>query len=91
MKLLKIVSADDGKHKYEAQFDNGKNVKFGAKGMNDYTRTHDKNQRERYRERHAKDLAGDYTKPGYLSWYILWGESTDMKENIREYKNKFHL
>jgi hypothetical protein len=29
---------------------------FGAKGMDDYTITKDKEQRKRYRDRHKKDL-----------------------------------
>jgi hypothetical protein len=96
MKLLSVRPATDNKHKYTAVFeqDNGrkKTTHFGAKGMDDYTKTHDKEQRERYRTRHQKDLATkDPSKAGFLSYYILWGESTSIHQNIASYKSKFNL
>jgi hypothetical protein len=74
--------------------DNGRTKKtyFGAAGMDDYTITKDKEQRKRYRSRHKKDLStGDYTRAGYLSWYILWGDSTSRRDNISSYKRRFNL
>ena len=74
--------------------DNGrkKTTHFGASGMDDYTKTKNKEQRARYRSRHKKDLqTGDYTRAGYLSWYILWGNSTSRRENISAYKKRFNL
>ena len=69
-----------------------KTTHFGASGMDDYTLTKDKEQRKRYRDRHKKDLStGDYTRAGYLSYYILWGDSTSRKENIAAYKRRFKL
>jgi hypothetical protein len=63
--------------------------------MDDYTKTHDKAQRDRYRTRHAKDLATTAAKTGVsagaLSFYVLWGDSTDMSRNIAAYKRKFGL
>jgi hypothetical protein len=96
MKLLSVTKASDGKHKYAATFqtDAGrtKTTKFGAAGMDDYTLTHDKEQRERYRTRHKKDLTtNDPTKAGYLSYYILWGDSTSMQTNISQFKRMFNL
>jgi len=65
---------------------------FGAKGMDDYTITKDKKQRTQYRRRHKKDLkTGDYKRAGYLSYYILWGDSTSRKVNIDSYKRRFKL
>ena len=96
MKLLSVNKASDGKHKYAATFqtDTGrtKTTKFGASGMDDYTLTHDKEQRERYRTRHKKDLTtNDPTKAGYLSYYILWGDSTSIQTNISHFKRMFNL
>jgi hypothetical protein len=94
MKLKSVVPADDGVHKYAANFENGrsKTTKFGAAGMDDYTKTKDKEQRARYIKRHQKDLqTNDPTKAGYLSRYLLWGESTSMMENLRRYRNRFNL
>ena len=69
-----------------------KTTHFGAKGMSDYSIHKDKERRERYRKRHQKDLkTNDPTRAGYLSYYILWGDSTSLKSNIEKYKKKFNL
>ena len=92
MKLISVLPARDGVHKYMAKFDTGHITRFGAHGMDDYTKTHDKEQRERYRTRHKKDLeTGDPTRAGFLSYYILWGNSTSMKTNISSYRRRFGL
>ena len=96
MKLQSITESDKAGKKLKAVFvqDNGrtKSVHFGAKGMDDYTLTHDKEQRDRYRTRHKKDLeTGDPTRAGFLSRHILWGDSTSRATNIAAYKRKFGL
>ena len=96
MKLIKVVKSTNPKKKLTAIFkkDDGKEKKtnFGAANMDDYTITKNKEQRERYRKRHQKDLkTNDPTRAGYLSYYLLWGDSTSLKKNIQEYKKKFNL
>lgn len=96
MELLSITPSSKPDKKLVAKFqtDGGrtKSVHFGAAGMDDYTKTKDKEQRARYRARHAKDLTtGDPSKAGYLSYYILWGDSTSLHTNISAYKTKFNL
>ena len=96
MKLLSITPSTKPEKKLMAKFqtDSGrsKTTHFGAKNMGDYTLTHDKEQRDRYRTRHAKDLkSGDPTRAGYLSYYILWGDSTSRTTNIAAYKKRFNL
>jgi hypothetical protein len=59
--------------------------------MDDYTLTGDKEQRERYRARHKKDLKGEPWKAGYLAYYILWGESRSKRENERAYRERFNF
>jgi hypothetical protein len=82
-KLMAIFTKDNGRTK---------TTHFGAAGMDDYTLKKDKDQRKRYRTRHQKDLStGDYTRAVYLSYYILWGNSTSRKENIAAYKKRFNL
>ena len=82
-KLMAVFSLDNGRTK---------TTHFGSAGMDDYTKTKDKAQRTRYRQRHKKDLTtGDYTRAGYLSWHILWGQSTSLRENISKYKSRFNL
>tara|TARA_R110001592_G_scaffold32544_2_gene113870 strand:- start:4627 stop:4920 length:294 start_codon:yes stop_codon:yes gene_type:complete len=82
-KLMAVFTKDNGRTK---------KTYFGSAGMDDYTLTKDKEQRKRYRTRHQKDLqTKDYTRAGYLSYYILWGNSTSRKENISAYKKRFNL
>jgi hypothetical protein len=56
-----------------------KKVSFGAKGMSDYTKHKDIERRSRYRSRHSKDRINDPYAPGFWSWYVLWGESSNLK------------
>lgn len=96
VKLIKIVKSEKEKKKYKAVFkqDNGreKTTHFGASGMNDYTITGDKEARTRYRKRHEKDLkTNDPTRAGYLSMFILWGDSTSIKTNTSDYRKMFNL
>ena len=100
VKLLKIVKSDKPLKKWTAIFkldnDKEKKVDFGYYNKNDlkndYTLHKDKERRERYRKRHEKDLkTNDPMRAGYLSYYILWGDSTSMKKNIASYKKKFDL
>jgi hypothetical protein len=95
MKLIKVVKSTKTGKKYMAVFDNNgrtKTTHFGSSGMDDYTLKGDKEQRERYRTRHKKDLnTGDPTKAGFLSYYLLWGDSTSLQENISAYRRRFNL
>lgn len=96
MKLLKVVKSDKPDKKWMAVFetDGGrtKTTHFGAAGMQDYTQHHDKERRERYRTRHKKDLeTGDPTRAGFLSYYVLWGDSTSFDQNLASYRRRFHL
>ena len=95
-KLISITASHLPEKKYDAHFVSSegreKTVPFGAKGMDDYTKTHDKEQRERYRSRHRKDLqTHNPTSPGYLSWHILWGQHPSMRANLEAYKRRFNL
>jgi len=58
----------------------------------DYTQHKDKQRRSKYLTRHKKDLdRGDYKSAGYLSYYILWGASSNRNTNIKKYKKMFKL
>jgi hypothetical protein len=96
MKLLSIKPSTKTDKKYMATFQNEngrtKVTHFGQATADDYTKTHDKEQRERYRTRHAKDLqTADPTRAGHLSYYLLWGDSTSLQTNISKYKKMFSL
>jgi len=90
---MKLHKSTDATHKYEMEFDDGSRIKFGAKGMDDYTLTHDKDQRLRYLMRHRKNENWNNPKSaGALSRYILWGDSTSIEQNFAAFKRRFpHL
>ena len=102
MKLEKVVKSDAKGKKYSAIFckeadtpckdSDKKKIHFGQENADDYTITKDKDQRDRYRARtksvynkaqpvSASRLAGD----------ILWGDSTSLQQNIKNYKKKYNL
>ena len=101
MKLEKVVKSDAKGKKFTAYFcmcegvskcSKKKKVHFGQENADDYTITKDKEQRDRYRTRHKKDLdTKDPTRAGYLSYYLLWGDSTSLQQNIKDYKKKYNL
>jgi len=69
-----------------------KTTHFGQRGATDYLLSKDKERRSRYRQRHQKDLkTKDPKRAGYLSYYLLWGDSTSLKTNIANYKKKFNF
>jgi len=93
MKLLSIVPSHMATKKLDAKFetDSGRTkiVPFGSKGMDDYTKTHDTEQRNRYINRHSKhENWSKLDSPGALSRWILWGNSTSLLKNISDYKEK---
>lgn len=98
IKLLSVKKLKSGNKKYEAKFEikksNGKTrnktIKFGAKGMSDFTIHKDTERRDRYISRHKKDLrTNDPTRAGYLSMYILWNKKT-FKASLADYKRRLN-
>lgn len=95
-RLLTIDHSTRADKKYMATFqrDDGKFkvVHFGDKSAQDYTQHKDMKRRAAYRARHKKDLGTrDPTRAGYLSYFLLWGDSTNLADNIRSYRNRFGL
>lgn len=87
--LVSVRPANDGKHKYIAIFRNGKQVKFGAQGYEDYTIHRDPVRKANYIKRHASDLrTRDPYRPGFLSMYLLWNKPT-LAESIVDYNKRF--
>lgn len=75
------------------QLDNGRSrtTHFGSAGMDDYTKTKDKEQKKRYLERHRR--RENWNAPmtaGALSRWILWDKPT-RAASISDYKRRFKL
>ena len=75
-------------------YDKGKKVKtthFGSKGMDDFTIIKNKDQKERYLNRHKKRENWDsYMTAGSLSRWILRNKET-IKSSISDYLKRFKL
>ena len=92
IKLLKVLPSKKIGKKYDAYFlldntlINDKNSKWYLPKILDRNVT-----KASYRRRHEKDLeTKDPTRPGYLSYYILWNKKT-LGGSIKHFKNKFKL
>ena len=97
---MNITKSNAKNKKFTAVFSHykdGKKVKikttqFGDSRYESYNQHRDKARRKLYKDRHRKDLAkGNYMDAGYLSYYLLWGESVALKTNISNYKKRFKL
>jgi hypothetical protein len=89
-KQMGLTVSPNPAKKYRYTFSDGKHTDFGSKGMDDYTKTKDKEQRARYLTRHRANE--DWNNPrsaGSLSKHILWGDSTSIQTNLASFKRKF--
>ena len=95
-RLLGIIPSARKNKRFSAIFvlpDNKiKITHFGDSRYESYIDHHDKIRRDKYQRRHKKDLdTGDPTRAGYLSYLLLWSNSTDMNVNIKNYKKLFNI
>ena len=69
----------------------GKKYHFGLKTGNTYIDHKDKKKRENYIKRHS--IREDWSKinAGSLSRFLLWGHSTSLEANIKDYIKRFNL
>lgn len=81
-KYVAIFEYNDGRHK---------TIHFGDSRYQDYTQHKDKNRRYAYWNRHINEINQSPDTAGILSLYILWGDSTSIKKNIKSYVEKFGL
>ena len=70
-----------------------KTIQFGQAGADDYTKTGDKEQRDRYRNRHnnSRENHNVPDTPASASRFILWGDSTSVSANYNSYLKRFGL
>ena len=87
---MKLARSPRANKKWRATFSDGRHTDFGDPQYEDYTQHKDKERRRAYRQRHEKDLATrDPRSAGFLSYYLLWGKSTSLAANVREYERLF--
>jgi hypothetical protein len=69
-----------------------KKIHFGSKYSSSYLDHHDKVKRANYLKRH-RALGEDWNNinAGSLSAFLLWGDSTDLKTNLKNYFHDFKI
>ena len=81
-KLMAVFTKENGREK---------TIHFGSAGMDDYTKTRDKEQRSRYLKRHRRrENWNNPESAGALSRWILWNKET-REASIKDYKKRFNL
>ena len=79
--------------RYRIYMNDGAYYDFGLEGGKTYLDHKDKRKRDNYRKRHyaqEKNSIDNLTRsPSLFSYYILWGNSSDITENIRELNKMF--
>lgn len=59
-------------------------IQFGDASMEDYTQHHNRERRAHYIARHrAREHWTDPRTAGFWSRFLLWGESTSLRQNAR--------
>lgn len=96
MKLLKIIPSKKKDKRFAAYFlrDSGREkvTHFGQPGATTYIDGASKAKREAFRARHKRDLrTKDPSRAGYLSYYVLWGDTPSLGGNIKRFKKQFNL
>jgi len=91
-----IVKSDREGKKYMLRFydqdrKQKKTIHFGSAGMDDFTKTKDEEQKERYLDRHRKNENWNKADTaGALSRWILWNKTT-LSASYNDYLKRFGL
>ena len=95
MNLISITPSSNKSKKFTATFKykdgSFKRIHFGQRGYSDYTLGATEKQRQAYRSRHRNDNLSKADTPGALSYYLLWGKSRSLKENLKAFNSKFNI
>ena len=94
--LIHFGNSDRKDKRYVAVFANPKKTThFGMRPFKKgttYTDGATDEKRNQYLARHKIDLATkDPLRAGYLSYYVLWGKSKSVKQNLKDYLTKFNI
>ena len=94
-KILSFGPSSQADKKYTVVLlqENGrkKTVHFGAKNMDDYTKTGDVEQKSRYIQRHKdKENWNDPLTAGFWAKHILWNKTT-VQASLAETKRQYNL
>jgi hypothetical protein len=95
MKIIKIINSPVKNKRFRVYLDDNTYYDFGLKDpkFGTYIDHHDKEKRENYRRRHLgnkieRERITTYSpSPSLFSYYLLWGDNTSLKDNIKMLNN----
>ena len=95
MKIIKLEHSQLKSKRFRVYLDNNKHFDFGLKTGQTYIDHRDKMKRDNYRKRHYNSsreqpyIINLVPSPALFSYYLLWGESTSINQNIKTLNKKF--
>lgn len=90
--LLSLKKSKRDKKRFVIKFDNPRQtIHFGYKGGSTYIDHKDKLKRKNYIARHRVNENWEEINAGSLSRYLLWGEHTNLKDNLEDYLKRFNI
>jgi hypothetical protein len=90
MMIVKIIDSPIKNKRFRVFLNNNKYYDFGLKNGNTFIDHFDKQKRLNYRKRHYGNKKEKYLidnlipSPALFSYYLLWGDSNNLFENIDE-------
>jgi hypothetical protein len=95
MKIVKIIKSPKKNKRFRVYMDDDKYYDFGLENpvIGSYIDHHDKQIRENYRKRHLGNkrecelISNLIPSPALFSYYLLWGDSEYLNENIKMLNN----
>ena len=92
MKFISLEKSNKPNKKLVITFSEPKlTIHFGSKNSSTYLDHHDKVKRSNYLKRHQVNENWDEVNAGSLSAFILWGPSTDINKNLKNYLDLFNI
>ena len=89
MKIIKLENSQLKTKRFRVYLDNNKHFDFGLKTGQTYIDHGDKVKRDNYRKRHYNSsreqpyIINLVPSAALFSYYLLWGESTSINQNIK--------
>lgn len=88
-KIVRLEESPRKTKRFRVYLENGKHYDFGYDKGSTYIDHHDERKRENYRKRHYASesyLIDNYIpSPALFSYYLLWGDSTSLMQNIIDF------
>ena len=95
MKIIKLEHSQLKTKRFRVLLDDNTHYDFGLKTGQTYIDHRDKMKRDNYRKRHYNSsreqpyIINLVPSPALFSYYLLWGESTSINQNIKSLNKIF--